>query len=235
MHNLFYQLVSGSWAEIYFGSLILILTIMNPFAVLAIFLGVTNNFTTHEKKTTSIKSCYTIAIVLVVSIWCGNLILKFFGVNLPSFEVAGGILLFLFCLPMVKPQTTKPIEQHDGHDSLNEDISFVPLAIPMVSGPAAILQVLLCLQIYGNDIHTKFVLTFSALTGVAIVFCFFYFSDTILKIIGINGLRIIKILIGIILLSIAVEVIARGTLSLLNMKPKHQTHTVTDNPIKIKY
>ena len=224
MHNLFFQLVQGSWAEIYFGSLVLMLTIMNPFAVLAIFLGVTSNFTTREKKTTSIKSCYTIAIVLLESIWFGNLILTFFGVNLPSFEVAGGILLFLFCLPMVKPQTTKPIEQHDGHDTLNEDIAFVPLAIPMVSGPAAILQVLLCLQIYGNDIHTKFVLTFSSLTGVAIVFCFFYFSDNILKIIGINGLRIIKILIGIILLSVAVEIVARGTLSLLSMHPKAKAH-----------
>ncbi len=216
MNQHVFDMLGDSSLQIFVGSLILLLTIMNPLGMLAIFMGVTANYTKAERKKISIKASIAIAVILIAVTWLGTGILNFFSVSIPAFEVAGGLLLFMGCLPMVLPHVQGPIDE-DEESNLNEDISIVPLAFPIVGGPAAILQVLICLQIYGNNFHSKLALTLASLAAVIVLFLFFYFSELFMKIIGINGLRIIKILIGIILLSIAVNIIAKGVVVLIHL------------------
>jgi multiple antibiotic resistance protein len=216
MSSQVFDLISGSWLHIYLGSLALLLTIMNPLGMLAIFLGTTANYSTTERKHISIKTSITIAIILITVTWLGTGVLNFFGVTLSAFEVTGGILLFIGCFPMVRPRVTKPMSDNDS--PLDDDIAIVPLAFPIVSGPASILQVMMCLQLYGNDFESKIILTLASLTATLVLFLFFYYSEFFMKIIGINGLRIIKIFVGIILLSIAVDIIAKGIIGLFNLK-----------------
>ena len=97
--------------------------------------------------------------------------------------------------------------------------SIVPLAFSINSGPAVILQVLLCLQQYGSTVPVKVVLSCSAVTSVLILFVFFYFNDFFRKVIGLNGLKIVKILVGMILLSIAVSIMAKGIVTLATALP----------------
>jgi len=217
MQDHVFNILGNSSGQIFIGSLVLLLTIMNPLGMLAIFMGVTANYTKSERRKISIKTSMAIAVILIAVIWLGTGILNFFNVSIPAFEVAGGLLLFMGCLPMVLPTVQKPIDE-DDESTLNEDISIVPLAFPIVGGPAAILQVLICLQIYGNNFHSKIALTLASITAVIVLFIFFYFSELFMKIIGINGLRIIKILIGIILLSIAVNIIAKGVVVLMHLR-----------------
>ena len=215
MNNHVFDILGNSSLQVFVGSLVLLLTIMNPLGMLAIFMGVTANYTKSERKKISIKTSMAIAVILIAVTWLGTGILSFFSVSIPAFEVAGGLLLFMGCLPMVRPQAQEPIDE-DEESNLNEDISIVPLAFPIVGGPAAILQVLICLQIYGNNFQSKLALTFASVAAVTVLFLFFYFGEIFMKIIGINGLRIIKILIGIILLSIAVNIVAKGVVSLVH-------------------
>ena len=218
MDGNFLDIITQSSAfHIYFGSIALLLTIMNPLGMLAIFMGMTSDFTHHERKSISIRSCVAIAIILVLVDWFGTDVLGFFGVKLPAFEVAGGILLFLGSLPMVSPKRIKESIPDDENDVHKSDMAIVPLAFPIVSGPAAILQVMICLQKFGDNFRVKLILTFATITSVLVLFICFYFSDYLTKYISINGLRIIKIFVGIILLSLAVNIISHGLITIFHI------------------
>ncbi len=209
-----FTLLTGDWLHVFSGSLILLLTIMNPLGMLALFMGVTANFSKEERKSISIKSSIAIAIILVSVTWLGVTVLNFFGISVAVFEVGGGTLLFLGCLPMVRPALQKPLKR--SKSSSIDDIAIVPLAFPIVAGPASILQVIICLEIYGNNIATKSILTLSALIAVLVLFIFFYFCEFFVKIIGMSGLRVIKILVGLILLAIAVNTVTKGLITLIH-------------------
>ena len=217
MNDHFFNLITQSSLHVYIGSMVLILTIMNPLGMLAIFMGMTSDFSTSERKIISIKSCIAIAVILISVTWLGTGILSFFGVKLPAFEVAGGILLFLGSLPMVSPKRVKENIPNDDEDVENSDMAIVPLAFPTISGPAAILQIMICLQKYGENIQVKLILSLAALSSVLILFICFYFSDKLTKYISINGLRIVKIFVGIILLSLAVNIISHGVTTIFHL------------------
>ena len=217
MDNFFDIITNSSAFHTYFGSIALLLTIMNPLGMLAIFMGMTCDLTPKERKQISIKSSIVIAIILIAVTWFGTDVLGFFGVKLPAFEVAGGILLFLGSLPMVSAKRAKENMPDDDNDVLNSDMAVVPLAFPIVSGPAAILQVMICLQKFGNTPNVKFILTLATITSVIILFLCFYFSDLMTKFVSINGLRIIKIFVGIILLSLAVNIISHGLITIFHI------------------
>jgi multiple antibiotic resistance protein len=217
MDEHFFDLITKSSLHVYIRSIVLLLTIMNPLGMLAIFMGMTSDFSPVERKIISIKSCIAIAVILIAVTWFGTDVLNFFGVKLPAFEIAGGILLFLGSLPMVSPKRIKENIPNDKDDVLNSDLAIVPLAFPIVSGPAAILQVMICLQKFGNTFQVKLVLSFAAMTSVLVLFLCFYFSDILTKFVSINGLRIIKIFVGIILLSIAVNIISHGIITIFHL------------------
>ncbi|HJO92566.1 MAG TPA: MarC family protein [Victivallales bacterium] len=212
----FLNLITSSYFNVYLGSTALLLTIMNPLGMLAVFMGMTGEYSKEERKLISIRSSIAILIILIIVTWIGTGVLKFFGVNLPAFEVAGGILLFLGSLPMVnsKKNEEKSILKNKTKAA---ELAIVPLAFPVVSGPAAILQVMICLHKFGNNFHVKLLLSLANLTAVLVLFLCFYFSDFFIKFISISGLKIIKIFIGIILLSIAVNIVSHGIIAIFHI------------------
>lgn len=131
----------------FIGFLVAMLAITNPASTLGVFLGMTDDKSISDRKKIALTATLTIFIVLVVIAWTGTPILEMFGISLPAFEIAGGVIIFLRGLEMLNAKetpTTKTATQLE--ENTRHSIAVVPLAIPIVAGPGAMTNVI----VYSN-------------------------------------------------------------------------------------
>src|SRR6266481_1593624 len=153
-------------------------TTIDPIGNVAIFAGLTASLTRVERHRTALRASLYAAVILVVAVVAGQIILDAIGIRLHSLKVAGGIILFLFAL-----------------------------AVPSIAGPGAMMAVILLTD---NDVYT---VPQQAETGVVLLvvllvtYIFLRFSDIILRVIGQQGAAVLVRVMGIILASLAVEIV----------------------------
>jgi multiple antibiotic resistance protein len=178
-------------------------TTIDPVGNVAIFAGLTASLTHAERRRTALRATVYAAMILVVAVVAGQIILDAIGIHLHSLKVAGGIILFLFGLQMLfgrmdaEPKAPEP----------GRDLAVFPLAVPSIAGPGAMMAVILLTD---NDVYT---VAEQAQTGVVLLvvllltYILLLFSDVILRIIGRQGAAILVRVMGIILCSLAVEIV----------------------------
>jgi multiple antibiotic resistance protein len=140
----------------------------------------------------------------VVAVVAGQIILDAIGIHLHSLKVAGGIILFLFGLQMLFGKMDAKVERspEDGRD-----LAVFPLAVPSIAGPGAMMAVILLTD---NDVYT---VPEQVQTGIVLLVVLFLtyvlllFSDAILRVIGRQGAAVLVRVMGIILCSLAVEIV----------------------------
>jgi multiple antibiotic resistance protein len=178
-------------------------TTIDPIGNVAIFAGLTASLTRAERRRTALRACLYAAVILVVAVVAGQIILDAIGIHLHSLKVAGGIILFLFGLKMLFGQ----MEARPGAPEPGRDLAVFPLAVPSIAGPGAMMAVILLTD---NDVYT---VPEQAETGVVLLvvllltYLLLVFSDAILRIIGRQGAAILVRVMGIILASLAVEIV----------------------------
>ncbi|MBU0720343.1 NAAT family transporter [bacterium] len=190
---------------------IAIFTILDPLAVIPIFLSLTSSQNDEEKRKTIRQTVKAVAIILIVAALAGNMILEFFGINVDYFKIAGGILLLLIALNMLQAKApliyTTPKEQIEAE--AKNDISIVPLAIPLLAGPGTISTVIVfssSMQTVGSQI--TFVAIILAIS--ATIWPILLLSKWIGEKIGSTGINIAIRIMGLILASISVKFIMEG-------------------------
>jgi multiple antibiotic resistance protein len=134
----------------------------------------------------------------------GHLVFRVFGITLPAFQIAGGILLVLVALEMLRPGEMGA-SSHEG-----EDIAIVPLAFPLTSGPGSITTVILLVS-RADNLSQTFVVPLAIFVGVLFTYLALTFSTGLFKRFGNQGLRVVTALMAIIVLAIAVQFILDGT------------------------
>lgn len=197
--------------------------IMNPFITLPLFLAVTAHKTLAEQRSQAAAILlYTFAMCVVISL-AGSQIIRFFGVSLDSFRVAGGLVLGGIAFSMLNGQ---PITSHEratqeknvgglaARTEVEDNPSFYPLTFPMIVGPGTIATLI----IYGAQAHqSKQYLAFSAvlLIVLAALFVVLFFAASIGKMLSTKMRVIMARVMGMILAAIAVEMIFAGIRALL--------------------
>jgi len=175
-------------------------TTIDPIGNVAIFAGLTASLTRAERRRTALRATVYATVILVVAVVAGQIILDAIGIHLHSLKVAGGIILFLFGLQMLfgRVDASKP-----GAPEPGRDLAVFPLAVPSIAGPGAMMAVILLTD---NDVYT---VAEQAQTGVVLLLTYILllFSDAILRIIGRQGAAILVRVMGIILCSLAVEIV----------------------------
>ena len=178
-------------------------TTIDPIGNVAIFAGLTASLTRAERHRTALRACLYAAVILVVAVVAGQIILDAIGIHLHSLKVAGGIILFLFGLKMLFGE----MEARPGAPEPGRDLAVFPIAVPSIAGPGAMMAVILLTD---NDVYT---VPEQAETGVVLLvvlsltYLLLVFSDAILRIIGRQGAAILVRVMGIILCSLAVEIV----------------------------
>ena len=190
--------------------------VVDPFAAVPLYIAMTRGDSHEKRRKMALRASFTSAIVLIAFAFLGKSIFTLFGITLPAFKVAGGVLLFLIALDMVRAQPsrtrTSPEETREGAEK--DDIAIIPLAIPMLSGPGSIATVMvLTAQAKGWQEHGAVVVSI-LLTALASYFILraAQYAERVLKQ---TGLNVLTRLMGMVLCAIAVQFIASGTGDLL--------------------
>src|ERR1700733_3959873 len=118
--------------------------LVDPFAALPTFLAVTAGADAHRRRKMAWKASVTALVVLSAFAVAGQYIFRMFGITLPAFEIAGGIILLIIGLDMLKARRSPTQETStDAQDAAaKEDAGIIPLGIPMLAGPGSITSVM---------------------------------------------------------------------------------------------
>ena len=178
-------------------------TTIDPIANVAIFAGLTASLTRTERHRTALRASLYATIILVVAVVAGQIILDAIGIHMHSLKVAGGIILFLFALKMF----FGGLDSKPGLPEAGRDLAVFPLAVPSLAGPGAIMAVIVLTDddVYSvpEQIQTGLVM----LVVLLVTYICLRFSDVILRVIGQQGAAVLVRVMGIILASLAVEIV----------------------------
>jgi multiple antibiotic resistance protein len=179
-------------------------TLINPLGVMPVFMTMTSELTPQARTYTATKATIIAYLTLVAFAFSGQLLFDFFGISVNSFRVVGGIIFFLMGQDMLQARlASSKISEAEIKTYVN-DISVTPLAIPMITGPGAITNMIVLWE-DAATIDKKAIL----LTVVGIIFLITFIvlwsSSRIIKILGDTGNKVMMRLMGLIMMVIAVE------------------------------
>ena len=191
-----------------------IFAIIDPFGYVPIFLSLTSGDSELVRKRIVKKACVTAFLVLTLSTFLGQQILSFFGISIPALQISGGLILLIVGFEMMKvlPVVEKLSQKEENEAARKEDISIVPLAIPMLSGPAAIATVIV-LSSRAQTLADYPVIIACILATLLITYFVLRSSSWLIKIIGVNGLNVMTRVMGLLLCAIAIQYVINGFLA----------------------
>lgn len=186
--------------------------IVDPVGVIPIFLLATRGFTRRQSHQAAWISSMTVWLVLVAFTFMGESMLKFFGIRIEAFSVAGGLLLLMLALSMlhahVSPLRQTPDEAEEVEEK--EAVGAVPLGVPLLAGPGAITHVIIAAgQAPGDIVHQAALLIPITLVALS-VWVAFRAAPAIARRLGKTGIHVVTRLMGLIIAAISVEMMARG-------------------------
>jgi multiple antibiotic resistance protein len=153
----------------------------------------------------------SMGIILVIVLFTGDAILRFFGISVGSFRVGGGILILLMAISMLHARISRVKQtKEEGLDSAERDsVAVVPLGTPLLAGPGAISTVILYAQRYTSVTHYLYLLGIILLM-VCLTFFSFRLAPAIARLLGKTGINVVTRLMGLIMAAVGVEFIANG-------------------------
>lgn len=184
--------------------------IVDPLAAIPAFLTMTEQDTPQKRAAMARKASITCFVILALFASAGGLIFKFFGITLPAFRIAGGVVLGLMALDMLRAQrTTRETEDEIKEGIEKPDVAITPLAIPMLAGPGAISTVMVFM-----DKATPWTSTIPIYVAIAVTSFATYLllraSELVVKLFGKTGINILSRLMGLVLATMAVQFIITG-------------------------
>lgn len=185
--------------------------LVDPFAALPTFLAVTAGVDADRRRRIARKASLTALIFLSAFAVAGQYIFKMFGITLPAFEIAGGVILLLIGLDMLEAKRSATQEATgDTEDAARkEDAGIVPLGIPMLAGPGAIASVMVLVG--QAQTHWQMVAILASIFITAVI-CYFVLgnSDKVARALGDTGIRILVRIMGLLLVALAVQYFVNG-------------------------
>lgn len=182
--------------------------VIDPIGTLPVFLAVTTGLTAAERRAVALRAVLISFGVLTLFIVLGQMVLEALGLALPSFQIAGGIVLFLFALTMIFGHS-KPEEELAASERVRQTAVF-PVAIPSIASPGAMLTVVILTD---ND---RFSLPHQAMTTglmAVVLLCTLLIllaAAPLHRILGTTGEAIISRVMGMVLAAVAVDAVLRG-------------------------
>lgn len=183
------------------ATFVVLFAIIDPIGTVPVFIAVTRGHSLESRKSVALISTLTAAGILLFFVVAGEFILNAMSIPLPAFQIAGGIVLFLFALSMIFGES-KPEEEVRLATDAN-DTAIFPLAVPSIAGPGAMLTAVLLTD---NDRFTIIQQAQTAgvmLVVLSITYILMRFSGHIIRLIGDSGASVISRVMGLILASVA--------------------------------
>jgi multiple antibiotic resistance protein len=192
--------------------------IVDPIAIVPTFLAMTPEETPAQRIRMARMACIVMVVVLLAFALLGRRILEFLGIDLPAFQIAGGIVLLLIALDMLRAQRSRVQETREETvaGTAKDDIAITPLAVPMLAGPGAISTAIL-LHNRAVGFTQEALLCFAILVVGAIAYTILHLSAHGGRWLNPIAMRITTRIMGLLLAAVAVQFIikALGTLGIV--------------------
>jgi multiple antibiotic resistance protein len=185
--------------------------LVDPFAAIPAFLAITAGADRQRRRRMARRGALTCWIVLMTFALAGKLIFRMFGITLPAFEIAGGVILLLIGIDMIeaKRSPTQELSDETAEATAKDDAGIVPLGIPMLAGPGAISSVMI---LVGQAL--KFWELMVVLGAISLTAWISYLilggADRVRRIMGETGIRILVRIMGLLLVALAVQFFVNG-------------------------
>jgi len=188
---------------------------LDPIGNVPIFLTITPHNSEAERAAMVTRAVLVVFGVLVLFALCGNLIFRLFGVTIEAFRIVAGLLLLKIAFDMMeaKPARVRHTPEEDAEGAQRHDVAIIPLAIPLLSGPGSISNVI---ALTGQATKSPKVLTAFSLLLLAIAlnaliaFISLRSATAITRLLKESGMRILTRVMGLILAAIAVQFVLTG-------------------------
>ncbi len=185
--------------------------LVDPFAAIPAFLAMTLGHDAKDRRRLARRAAVTCFLVLSAFALAGSTIFKVFGIGLPAFRIAGGVILLLIGLETLQAKRSQtqevPAETEEGREK--EDMGVIPLGIPMLAGPGAISTVMVLM---GQSLvwwRSAIIIGAVGLTAL-LSYLILAGADRVRKVLGETGIRILMRLMGLLLTAIAVQFVLNG-------------------------
>lgn len=200
--------LKAEWAYLT-GAVVTLLFIVDPFAVVPVYLTLTERFSPAAQKATRLKAIVIALAILVAFAVTGMKFFELFGITLPAFQIAGGILLLSLGMSQLNANRQRVNEVEEDEGLHKDDISVFPLAMPLLAGPGAISTVILLATEAGSVLRRGELLLAIVIT-MAVATLVLHFSGYLLKVLGATGLNLLSRIMGIVLTAVAVQFVLNG-------------------------
>ena len=187
--------------------------LVDPFAAIPSFLAITESADPPRRKRMARKGALTCFIVLTSFALGGQLIFRMFGITLPAFEIAGGLILLLIGLDMLqaKRSATQEASGDTEEAAAKEDAGIVPLGIPMLAGPGSISAVMVLVGQVPSLLHWEMGAILGCIAFTSLVsYWVLAGASRVRKVMGETGIRILVRIMGLLLVALAMQFFVNG-------------------------
>lgn len=207
--------VSHFW-ELILGTVIALLPLINPLATAPTFLAITEGDTPERRREQLRMACIYMVVILVGFLIGGRLIMAFFGISIPGLRIAGGLLVAGIGsgMLMAPPRDLEKDDAAHAAARAKRDVSFSPLAMPMMSGPGSI-----AVTIGFTSLSTGWLDYVAIILGILVVAVITYgtlrLSERVVLVIGLNGMNALSKVMGFLILCIGIQFVVNGVLGIV--------------------
>jgi len=191
--------------------------VIDPLATLPIFLTITTGDSLEQRQRTARRAALAAWIMMCTFAIAGGVIFQVFGISLGAFKIAGGIMLLLMAIDMMRAHTspTRTTAEEQQESRARDDIAIFPLAIPMLAGPGAIATVMVLMsRAEWQPMRTGAVFLAITITCIA-CWLLMRYAARAERLIPKTILRAFERVMGLLLAAVAVEFIAGGVRDLI--------------------
>jgi multiple antibiotic resistance protein len=196
--------------------------VIDPLATAPIFLSITSGDSAAQRNRTALRAAFAAWVLLSLFALAGGVIFQAFGISLGAFKIAGGLMLLLMAIDMMRaqPSRTRSTVEEEVESQTRDDVAIFPLAIPMLAGPGAIATVMVLMSKAAWDpVRTPFVFVAVSITCV-VAWLLMRSAARAEKWLPKTLLRAFERIMGLLLAAIAIEFIASGIRDMIGMVGK---------------
>jgi multiple antibiotic resistance protein len=186
-----------------------VLFLVDPPGTVPAYLALTAGYSPDRRRRTAQVACGVATLTLAAFAAVGNLLFRYLGLTLPAFQIAGGLILFVVALDMIRAEHLEERSPDMECAEPAADVAVTPLAIPFLAGPAALSTVAVLMSKADGTFQAALVYAAIALTG-AVSYVTLRLADPIQRRLGLTGIHVLGRVLGLVLAGIAVQFVLDG-------------------------
>jgi multiple antibiotic resistance protein len=200
---------------VYAAVFVTVFALVDPLGALPFFISLTDGFSEADRAIVIRRAVLVLGSTLTVFAFLGTFLFAAFGLTLAAFEIAGGIILFLVAYDMLSGEVTRtklsPEDRQEAAERRDE-ISVVPLGIPLLAGPGAISTVMIFEGNAGSDPWMVLTVFLAIIVTTILTFFILRYGQRIAKVLGRTGIMAMSRVLGLLLAAVGIQFVLNGVI-----------------------